>query len=78
MIEKYSFPLRSGELVKLIPGQYIRLNQLSEKTGPFVVLESETNAMLVDYQGETDAKSCWTVLASDEILVAWEDNLSRV
>tara|TARA_B100001123_G_scaffold446273_1_gene600183 strand:- start:11077 stop:11307 length:231 start_codon:yes stop_codon:yes gene_type:complete len=70
--------LKPGELVRLIPGQYYRVGNLPSDIPPFKRLSGETNAVLVDYQGSTDDRDCWTVLANDEILFAWEDSLSRI
>ena len=72
-----SSSLCPGELVVLTPGQYIRVNG-NHAEGPYTTLQDETRAMLVEFQGITSEKSCWTVLASNEILMAWEDNLSLI
>ena len=71
-----SSSLYPGELVMLTPGQYIRIDG-KYGSGPYTTLNSKTSAVLVEFQGKTSEKSCWTVLASNEILMAWEDNLSR-
>ena len=78
MKKKQVTSLVSGELVTLDPGQYVRLEHVVESSTPFVVFMHETNAVLVDFQGRTGEKDCWSVLAADEILVAWEDNLNRI
>ena len=64
-----------GNLVTLLPGRYLRSGVTKNDVSPFIKVEDEINAMLVDYQGKSPDKKldCWSVLVHDVLLLAWQD-----
>jgi hypothetical protein len=66
----------SGKLVTLKPGSYLRAPLRSDSHAPFVHLDEETSALLLDFQGTPigpSAKSLWHALAGGDVLLVWDD-----
>ena len=69
----------SGNLVTVVPGQYLRVKTKSPPDFPFMALDDEAKAVLVEHQGHDHERGldCWSVLVGDNLLLAWQDQFSE-
>ena len=73
--------MKAGNLVKLSPGNYLRaVVSIEHPAPPFLNLEHETNAVIVDFQGKDNQKnlSCWSALVNNDLLIVWQDQLIQI
>tara|TARA_Y100000034_G_C6794633_1_gene356065 strand:+ start:117 stop:362 length:246 start_codon:yes stop_codon:yes gene_type:complete len=69
----------SGNLVTIVPGQYLRVKTKSPTDFPFVGINNESKAVLVEHQGHDHERGleCWSVLVGDNLLLAWQDQFIK-
>lgn len=74
--------MKPGNLITLSPGSYLRVHENSDSAnsdGPFVCINDSTKGVLVEPQGfDANSVACWLVLANDELLIAWQDNMGKI
>ncbi len=73
------FMMSPGNLVTIIPGQYLRVKTKSPIDSPFVGVGNESKAVLVEHQGYDHEREldCWSVLVGDNLLLAWQDQFIK-
>jgi len=69
----------AGNLVKLIPGKYLKVKTSSINDSPYVNVGDELRGVLVERQGVDQVREleCWSVLVKDNLLLAWQDQFAK-
>ena len=76
--------LGKGSLVSLHDGWYFRAQDMQEapSTGAAIHYRIQINetdkALLLESQGKTENRVCWTALVNGEVIIVWEDDIVKV
>ena len=69
-----------GNLVTVDPGQYLRVKTKSPSDFPYMDIDDEAKAVLVEHQGFDHKRglNCWSLLVGDNLLLAWQDQFNKM
>jgi hypothetical protein len=75
--------LKKGSLVALHDGWYFRAQDVQEASTNNAAIHYRIHinkidkALLLESQGKTENRVCWTALVNGEVIIIWEDNIVK-